>query len=103
MLVSIDEETLHGDHKKRAEFAALSIDGPEIVLLDEQPEEFLREIFCILRLVHRIADMGVKRIPVKAAQVLEGLSRARRVLLARQHDLGPARRHKTARLDSRKF
>src|SRR5437899_3499376 len=89
MFVSVDQKPFHRHQQKGTELAALPIDGPEVILFNEQAEEFLREVLSIVAVLHALADVAVERIPIEAAQVFEGFARAGSVLLAGQQHLSP--------------
>src|SRR4051794_12555866 len=69
------------------EASAIAIGQPKILFLENSSEEFLCQVLRVMWTVPTPADVGIERIPVRAAQNLKGDSSLRTVDFAGlQHD-----------------
>ena len=62
-------------HQKRPEPALALLDGVEKVPPQQPREELLRQVLRVVRAIAFAANVGVERIPIGAAEPLQGFTR----------------------------
>ena len=87
----VRKEMFERGKQERTEFAARRIDLREIIFLEEAREEGLGEILRVVRRETFAPDVGVKRIPIFAAEIFQRGGATRRAALGGLKDFRPAR------------
>ena len=99
----VGQKTFEHHQQEGAELALCPGDGMQIVLVQQPREELLGEVLGIGRAVALAADVGVKRMPIGAAEGFEGRGRLRGWLLARREHHRPVRGQEPRLRGSRRF
>jgi hypothetical protein len=92
----VDQEAVEGDEQEGTELAAATVDGTEVVLLDEEAEELLGEVLGVLGGSGLMPDVGVKGVPILVAETFEGIASRRGVGVGGEEDIGPGGGDETA-------
>src|ERR1051326_8251642 len=88
---------LESAKEKRAELTFASVGHAEIVSGQQPREEFLGQILSVVRCMALSARVSVERIPIRPAQLRQGLRGFWRIPLSRLKHHAPMRRGKNCR------